>query len=234
MKRNALPIIVAAVTIILFILIVVLTNSIMPRLTIENPSARVSSSSSIIQSIRPLAQLTSVQVQMAKADVLVEIRYGAANICNIWANHIAQGTNSAGINFDAIRPEDMRYDSETNTYYLTLPPAQITNCQLDPMQTQQYTSGGMTPLCPANTDEMRRIASYEALIGFRDDAIESGILERAQSESATVVSNFVTALTGSDVEITFRDVDATTFPATCMPDLPGGWRYNADESRWVR
>lgn len=207
---------------------------VLPALRVETPTGNVFSTQTIVQSIKPLGYLTSLRVQMAKADILVNIRYGAANVCNIWANHVAQGSIEAGIDLSGIRPEDITFDAERNLYHLILPSAQITSCSLDPVATQQYASGGITPLCPANTDEIRRLASYEALIEFRNDAVENGILQQAQSQGEIVISNFIRALTGKDVEIEFRSPTQLIFPQSCMPEPPSPWFFNEQENRWVR
>lgn len=215
-------------------MVVVGSLFVLSRFSAAPPIANVFSNQTIVQSIRPLGQLTSIRVQMAKADILVNLRYGAVNVCNVWANHVAQGTVEAGIDLSRIRPEDILFDSEDDLYRVMLPSAQITSCSLDPVATQQYTSGGMTPLCPANTDEMRRLASYNALIEFRDDAIENGILEQAEMQASIVLSHFIRALTGREAEIAFKPREGLVFPQSCMPEPPSPWIFNEQENRWIR
>lgn len=135
---------------------------------------------------------------------------------------------------DNIQPQDISFNAVTDTYTLVLPPAQLTSCYLDAVATEQYDFGGATPVCPANSDEMRRLASYEALNQFRDDAVENGILDQAESASETVLSNFIRALTGKNVVIVFQDAATSAIPQSCAPEPPGTWRYNVEQDRWMQ
>lgn len=198
-------------------------------------NAQITTSRTVVQGIKPLGQLVSINAQLAKVGVEVNIRRGIGNVCYFWGIHAAQGEVSAGIDLTKIDDASITYDEESNTYHLSLPAPELTSCSLDPIHTQQYETGGATPLCPMNWDEVRRLASYVALREFRDEAIEGGLLDRAMQQSDLVLSNFIKALTGADVVISYKQPEegVTSYPATCDPEPPGNWYFDETDQRWL-
>jgi uncharacterized protein DUF4230 len=185
------------------------------------PVATVISTQTIVEGIQPLGQLVSISTQLAKADINVSIAQGALEACSFSADHVAQGTIQAGVDLTKLTDDDIQYNRATNTYVITLPPPELTSCSVDYIR--QYNRSFTA--CAVDWDEARLIASYNALTQFRDDAIEGGVLSRAQTEAAVVVSNFVKLLTGSNVQIVFAPQNATpVLPSVCQPDVPTGWQ----------
>lgn len=195
----------------------------------QQTTARVSSSQTIVTGIKPLGQIVSMSVQLAKADIGVNVSSGLGNACGFSAFHVSQGTVEAGIDLMRIEEDHITYDEETNIYTLTLPAAQLTSCRVDSIR--QYDRS--TTACNIDWDEARIIANYKALNDFRDDAIEGGILERAQQQADLVISQFVQLLTGAEVIIEFGDEMAVT-PPSCQPSPPDGWSYNAENDQWTK
>ncbi len=196
----------------------------------QPPKASVISSQTIVEGIQPLGQLVSISVQLAKADIRVNINQGTADACGYGASHVAQGTVQAGIDLTKIKPGDLTYDSARQTYVLTLPQPQLTSCSVDYIR--QYDQSFTT--CSVDWDEARLLASYMALTSFRDDAVEGGILSRAQTQTQVVLGNFVRLLTGHPIEIDFAGPAATEVPASCSPDVPAGWSYSAANGVWTK
>lgn len=198
--------------------------------SVPNPAiATVVPSQTIVTGIQPLGQLVSISVQLAQADISVGIQQGTGNVCGISASHVAQGTIEAGIDFAAVGEDDVSYDEATNTYTIRLPAPQLTSCRVDYIR--QYDRS--TTLCSVDWDEARLIANYTSLLSFRDDALEGGILTRAQQQTQVVVDAFVQSLTGANVEITF-DTTARAVPASCQPELPPGWTVDPTTGTWIR
>ncbi len=196
----------------------------------EPPRASVISTRTIVEGIQPLGQLVSVSAQLARADMQVNINQGALNACGFSADHVVQGTVEAGIDLTQIGAGDLVYDDARETYVLTVPEPQLTSCRVDYIR--QYDRSFTT--CSVDWDEARQLAQYSALIGFRDDALEGGILTRAESETRLVLGNFVHLLTGHPVEIQFAQPEATEMPSSCQPELPQGWNYSSDTNSWSK
>ena len=196
------------------------------------PRAQVISTQTIVQGIQPLGQLVSVSAQLAKADLTVDVYQGNFNTCGFSANHVAQGTIEAGIDLTKIGDGNLSYDTAREVYVLIVPEPQLTSCRVDFIR--QYDRSFTT--CSVDWDEARLLANYVALTSFRDDALEGGILTRAEQETRIVLGNFVRLLTGHPVEIVFQpptDGDVT-LPPSCQPDTPTGWTEDPNTHVWQK
>lgn len=193
-------------------------------------TATITSTSTIVNSVQPLGQLVSISAQFARADIRVSIRDGFENACGFSASHVIQGAIEAGVDLTLLREDDVFYDPLKQQYTLTLPTPQLTSCRVDYIR--QYDRS--TTYCGVDWDELRLLAQYTGLIGLRDDAIESGILLRAENEARTVLSSFLALATGRTIEISFRQPEGgvSPLPASCNPDVPPGWTYNVDSNSW--
>lgn len=208
-----------------------LISGIQNTFNVKPSAAEVISSQTIVTGIQPLGQLVSVSAQLAKADIFVGVQAGALNACGFSANHVAQGAVEAGIDLTQITEANVQYDALTNTYSITLPPAELTSCRIDFIR--QYDRS--VTACAVDWDEARLLANYQALIDFRNDAVEGGVLGRAQTEARIALGNFVTALTGARVNILFQAAEAAPdIPASCQPDIPAGWTFDAIQNAWVK
>jgi hypothetical protein len=199
--------------------------------------AVVETTPTIVNSVRDLGQLVSISVQVAKADLRVGIQDTAPlNVCGYAANHVAQGAIEAGIDLTRVSEGDVLYDAATNTYTLRLPPPQLTSCRVDYIRQYDRT----TTACAVDWDEARLIASYTALVEFRDDAVEGGILEEARENARAVVTGFVGAVTGANVVVQFTEGASSSapgtagLPASCAPEAPQGWYFDPGLNAWVR
>lgn len=213
-----------------------LVDSIAGFFRSEPRTATVETTRTILLSIRSQSQLVTTSARFVRSNVRVSIRQGFRNACGFSASHNTEGTIEAGIDLNRITEEDIRYNSLNQTYTITLPPAQLTRCSIDLIQ--QYNRS--FTVCNANWDQARQIAQYEALVGFRNDALEGGIIQRAQDDATTAMQNFVSAITAqtdsaSRVEILFAQPQQATSPivsADCNPDPPQGWTYDPEENAW--
>ncbi len=195
------------------------------------PVATVLSSRTLVQGIQPLGQLVSVSSQLAKADVYVGVGQGALNACGFSANHVVQGAVEAGIDLTQIREENIRYDEARDMYIVTVPAPQLTSCRVDFIR--QYDRSFTT--CAVDWDEARLLANYEALVDFREDAIEGGILSRAETETRLVLGNFIRLLTNKRVEIIFEQAtEEAAYPASCTPEVPQGWIFVPENNHWTK
>jgi len=200
----------------------------------EPPSGSVTSSQTIVNRIQPLGQLTSTSLQVARADIEVVIQQGALGVCNHRANHVASATIEAGIDLLQVEPDSVIYNEETDTYTLFLPRPTIVDCSMDFID--QYARQVNGPTCSVDWDAARQIAQYEAMVAFRDEAVEGGLLVTAERDAASALMSFVSALTGSEVIVEFVDTgDALTNPAAaCDPEPPRDWRADPLTGEWLR
>jgi hypothetical protein len=209
-----------------------LISSVQNVLSPKPAVATVFSTQTILTGIQPMGQLVSVSTQLAKADIAIGIQQGALNACGFSANHVAQGAVEAGIDLAKVTDGDIQYNQATNTYTISLPAAQLTSCRIDFIR--QYERS--LTACAVDWDEARLLANYEALNDFENDAVEGGILNRAEQEARVVIGNFVTALTGAKVQITFKTAESNTssIPPSCRPQVPQGWMFDTEKQAWVQ
>jgi hypothetical protein len=206
-------------------------ESIFGIFTSPQPVANTFSSETIIQGIQPMGELVSISAQLAKADITIGIQQGVLNACGYGASHVAQSTIQAGVDLTGVTSSNIAYDPTTDTYTLTLPAPRLTNCRID--EIRQYDT--TTTTCSVDWDEARRLAEYIALEEFRADAIEGGILSRAEREVRIVLGNFIQILTGSRVEIIFSaPVASSPMDASCQPQPPAGWAFDANTGAWIK
>lgn len=192
--------------------------------------ATITTTETIVQGIQPLGQLVSVSTQLAKADIYVGIGQGVLNACGFGANHVAQGSIEAGFDLTQIGEDDLIYDAERDRYTLTLPAPQLTSCRIDYIRQYNPT----TTTCSVDWDEARLLANYLALEQFRDDAVEGGLLDRAEQEARLVMGNFVGVLTGKAIDIQFAQSGEAVIPPSCLAEVPAGWRFNPQNNNWER
>lgn len=193
------------------------------------PVAAVDSTQTILVNIRALGQLVTTSVQLAKADINVSVRQGVLDSSSFTVSHVAQGAVEAGIDLSGLTEADVRYDALTDSYTITLPPAQLTSCRVDYIR--QYGYSGT--ILPVDRDAARLLAHHVALLAFRDDALEGGILQTAEQQARLVFGNVVRVLTGSDAEIVFSG-ERGPLPASCQPEPPPGWQYDAATGSWTQ
>ncbi|NDJ60917.1 MAG: DUF4230 domain-containing protein [Chloroflexi bacterium] len=195
------------------------------------PVAQVVSTETIVTGLQPLAELTTVETQLAKA-LTVGVQQGALNACGVSATYSVEGIVAAGIDLSQITVEDVTYDAVRDTYVITLPAPQLTTCDISHIDQVDNTF----TTCVVNWDEMRQLAEYNAQIEFRDDAVEGGLLDRAEIEARIALTAFFQAVTGSAVELNFRPTESgePLFDSTCNPPEPGDWTRNANTGSWER
>jgi len=193
----------------------------------QQTTAVVTSTQTVVNSVRPLGQFVSISAQLAKADIHISIQDGLANACGFSASHVIQGTVEGGVDLSQLRSEDVSYDTLSQTYTISLPPPQLTSCRIDLIRQYDLSQ----TVCSVDWDSARALAQYQGLTEFRDDSIEGGLLERAQDEAQTTLTNFLQLATGQRVNITFR-AETPALPSSCQPDIPDGWVYDAEDEDW--
>lgn len=234
---GCLAIVIAVVAVLIFAPVAVVGGVINSLRGVFNTSslpvtASVIDTPSIINSVLPLGQLVTVNAQLAKADIKVDVRGGVLNACSYNADHVAVGAVEAGVDLSELDDGAARYDETTETYYLTLPTPRLTSCRIEFIR--QYNRSFTT--CAVDWDEARLLANYTALEDFRNTAVEGGIIQRAEREARIVMESFVRALTQKNVVVSFNNADdqVVAVPPSCIPQAPQGWEYSQQDRVWRR
>ncbi len=209
-----------------------LTGLIAPIVDFFDPPASVNfvSSRTIVNSLQGLGQLVTVRSEFAKPDLQVTINEGILNSGFHSANHEAFGSIEAGVDITQFSRDDVRYDGTDGSIHLTLPPPMITSCNVEYIDQEEYSIS----VFQKDWDAVRQLAEYEAIMQFREDALEGDILEEAEEEIRQRLGTFLNALTGAPVHIDFKEAGELEFGDTCQPLIPDGWGIDAETGEWVR
>ncbi len=188
----------------------------------------VETSRTIINNLQGMGQLVTVKAEVAKTDVRISIHRGILDFGYYSANHIAVGVIEAGIDFDAINDESVRFANDA--YTLILPAPIITSCRIEHIDQNEYSF----TLLAADWDTVRQLAQHEAIVQFAEEMIENGILERAKEETAIRIGDFVSNLSGKLVNIEYATASGEPVkPPSCEPDAPSGWEKD-ENGGWRR
>ncbi len=196
-----------------------------------SPSVQGSTTRTIVNSIQPLGQLVTLSVEVAHANVNVA---ASTSLCGYDANHVSQSVIEAGIDISDIGEDSIQYDEENDSYTVNAPAPKITSCRNEYFD-QYSKSGGGTATCFDDFwDDMSIIGRHVSMNRFVQDALASGILERAENQATIVLGNFISAVTGSKVHIKYDAApDEIVIPSSCRLDLPPGWEQDAEDG-WKR
>ena len=173
-----------------------------------------------------MGQLVVISAELARADIHVGISRGS---CSHGADHATQAVVEAGVDFGGIKEENISYDFGRDSYTVQLSLPTLTSCRIEYIR--QYDRS--RTFCGADWDLVRLLAQAQSMQEFVEQALESEILERAETQAAAIVGSFVSALTGSRAQITFIEPDEEpTLPLSCRPDVPSGWRFDKESQTW--
>ncbi len=210
-----------------------LSGLIAPVLDFINTPASVNviSSRAIVESLRGLRQFVTIRSEFANPDLEVSINEGILNSGYHRASHVALGSVEAGVDITQFGRDDVRFDVADGSIHLTLPAPMITSCNVEHINQRDYSIS----LLQKDWDAIRQLAEYEAIMQYREFALEGGLLKQAKAEIIHRLGGFLNTLTGSRVHIEFKDSAAdTVYGSTCQPDLPQGWQIDADTGEWTR
>lgn len=152
-----------------------------------------------LQTIRLVAELTTVEMVQYTTVVKGNDR-GWLN----WARGdriemFAVARIGAGIDLDAIAPEDLFVDREAGRVVLRLPSADITYVAVDNEATHVYDrdTGVFTKGDP-DLERAARLAAEELLVA---QALDDGILNTAEERSVEILTDLIMSLGYDDVEV---------------------------------
>ena len=189
---------------------------------------QIESSRTIVLGLQGMGQLVSIKAEVHTTDVRVSVNRGFLNAGYYSASHKAYGAIEAGINFDEINSERVRFDNDA--YTIQLPAPIITSCRIEHID--QY--GHSFTLTNADWDMVRQLAQYDAIEQFVSDMREAGILDRAREKVEEHIGSFVSMLTSKRVNMQFDEIDQDQpLPDSCTAEEPEGWEKD-ENGAWSR
>lgn len=150
----------------------------------------------VLQQVQTLSQLVTVKYVMEKVVVLEDVKwFGESRVLLI-----AHGIVKAGVDFQQMKPEDLRVSGKKIS--VRLPPPQITDAYLDDKQTRvvERTTGVLRVF----DKDMEQTARQNAVDDIRRAARSAGILKDADDRAQAQVKNLFRQMGFEEVEILGR------------------------------
>ena len=151
----------------------------------------------VVEQVRNVAELTTVQV-IESTTIEKGNDFGWLN----WARGdrifmFVVVEIGAGIDFEEFYTGSFEVDKETGTVRVVMPPAEITYVAVDNTQTQviDRSTGALTPGDAQLESDARQVAENVLV----ENAIKSGILEKAQENAQNVIEGLLLELGYSEV-----------------------------------
>ncbi|MBE0689070.1 MAG: DUF4230 domain-containing protein [Anaerolineae bacterium] len=170
----------------------------------------------ILERIQALAELTTTRYNFSgivtterEMPPLLQVIYGDRQVL------VAVGTIEAGVDLRQLTGESIQIAGDTLS--VTLPAARLQSCAIDESKT--YVVERDTGIFAPETLNLDSEARRFAIVQFRDQALESGVLEQAQDEARTVITQIILAINAAieRVEITFEAPgDNVVLPDSCL------------------
>lgn len=182
----------------------------------------------ILQRLETQAQLVVIKDELAKRNFHVGVKDG---LCSHGGDFTAQGVIEAGIDFDEIDDDSLTYDSRSQTYTLELPAPEFTSCRIEYIRLVENSFS----MCSPDWDRARTLAEVQVMRDFVAESLEDGLLDDAAERSELILGDFVRALTGKRVQISFeKQKSSPKRDSSCRPSAGGGWRYNKANNVWQK
>ncbi len=155
-------------------------------------SRKVYSSATLLQQVKPLAQLVTVQFTLQKYVEQADVKWYGENRVML----LAYGVVTAGIDLKQLQDKDIEVNG-TNLI-VHLPPAQIMDAHLDDSETRviDRTTGVWRSPDKDLEQETRKIAVDD----IRRDARNHGILKKADEQARALLANLFHQLGFTNIE----------------------------------
>jgi hypothetical protein len=178
-----------------------------------NPQPTISAVT-VLERIESLAALTTSRYNFSS--LVTSERQMPPLLAAIYGDRqvlLATGYIEAGVDLSGLTADDIAITDDTLT--LTLPGAALTACALDETATRvvERATGIFAPDAPALDSDARQFA----LAQFRDQALESGILQDAEDEARVIITALVLGTNPAleRVDIAFEEPTTQALPDTC-------------------
>jgi hypothetical protein len=163
-----------------------------PRLLALNSASRPYQTATLLQQVRSLSQLVTVQYVMEKVVVVEDVKWFGGNRVLL----IAHGVVKAGPDLGEITSDDLEVDGKK--IIVKLPPARITDAYLDDRQTKvvERTTG----LLRVFDKDLEQAARQNAVDDIRRAARLHGIQKDADERARALLKNLFLQLGFEEVE----------------------------------
>lgn len=167
-----------------------------------NSTRKIYSSATLLQEIKPLSQLVTVQFIVQKYVEQVDAKWYGDNRVLL----LAHGVVTAGIDLKQLRDKDIEV-AGTNVI-VHLPPAQILDAHLDDKETRvvDRTTGVWRTFDKDLEQETRKLAVDD----IRRDARNHGILQKADEQARVLLANLFHQLGFTKIEFSSQNSPATS------------------------
>jgi hypothetical protein len=167
----------------------------LPRWAGFNSGSRVYNTPALLQQVKTVSELVTVQYIIEKVVVLEDVKW-IAGLGESRVLIIAHGVVKAGIDLGRLQPEDLQVSQKK--IVIKLPPPQITDAYLDDKQTRvvERTTG----LLREFDKDLEQTARQNAVDDIRRAARTGGILKDAQDRARAQLKSLF-------LELGFEEVD---------------------------
>jgi hypothetical protein len=181
---------------ILFVVVLfglgLLLGLFMPRLAGFTGAPRAYNTATVLEQVKTLSELVTVQYVMEKVIVLEDVKWFGENRVLMVAHAVVK----AGTDLTRLEPGDLQVSEKKIT--VRLPPPQITDAYLDDKQTQviERTTG----LLRVFDKNLEQTARQNAIDDIRRAARNSGILKAAEERARAQLTSLCQRLGFEEVE----------------------------------
>jgi|SRR6516225_10808917 hypothetical protein len=175
-----------------------LTGLFILRWTWAGSGPKIYSTATILQQVKTLSQLVTVQYVLEKIEVYDDPKPWPMGENRVLM--VAHGTVKAGIDFARLEPGDLKVSGRKLS--IRLPPAQILDAYLDEKQTRvvERTTG----LLRAFDKDLEQTVRQNAVDDIRRGARNGGILKDADERARAQLTNLFQQLGFQEVEFRTR------------------------------
>jgi hypothetical protein len=194
----------AGIGVVLLLVIGATFGFFLPRWIKINSPPTIANTSAVLQQIQSLSQWVTVKYVLEKVVILEDAKWYGDNRVTL----IAHGIVKAGINFQNLKPDDIKI-SDTSIS-LALPPAVITDVYIDDHHTQVLERAtGVFRMFDKDLEQNARAQAVEEL---RNAARLNGIIRDAQDRAQGQLEQMLHQRGFKQVSFSIRPVDRTAAP----------------------
>ena len=183
--------------VVLFLVILfgcgLLLGLFLPRLAGFTGTPKGYNTATVLQQVKTLSELVTVQYVMEKIVVLEDVKWFGENRVLMVAHVVVK----AGTDLSGVEPDDLQVSGKKIT--VKLPPPQITDAYLDDKQTRVVERA--TGLLRVFDKDLEQTARQSAIDDIRRSARNSGILKDADERARAQLTSLCRQLGFEEVEI---------------------------------
>lgn len=174
-----------------------------------------------VERVQSLSELTTTRYNYA------DVTAGAIDMPGwlsvLYGDSVAMvivGTIEAGVDVSQITAEDITFTEVNQTLTVTLPAPVLQSCFVD--ESQSYVVRRDTAVFAVGMDSLEDTVRQNALVAYRDQAIEEGILADAEVDAAASLEELLSVLVNDEsvrVQVIFEDpipAETLVLPTSCQ------------------